>query len=174
MTPTLANPMQSSPNGGDVRSCCSIINALAVILPDQVTPDSECDVIGVLVDAFPGDARALVSGQCKRHEVDVMLGAVQRWSAGQGWPAWSFRPMHPVPPETAQETISALRAELEVPRTVALCGFAIGPRYICVVQVTNQVVLLRNNGGERRIGLREIETDARWSLEHCWVFRRCD
>ena len=73
MTPALASPMQSSPNGGSVRSCCSIVNALAVILPDQVTPDTECDLLGVLVDAYPGDVRELIRGQCKRHEVDLML-----------------------------------------------------------------------------------------------------
>lgn len=170
---------------GSLDGTCAvyaIINALSIVLPRQVTPTAEEQMLAALVDAYPGDVAALVKDGCERPEVDALLHGVLQWAKRQKWPAWEWRSLHPVVGEPTAEFLDAMRAELETPRSAALVGFGedtkrgtrYEPHWSCVTRLSDQFIWLKDSSSYRRVPLADVgvRPAPRWAIEDCFILSR--
>lgn len=170
---------------GDGSGLCamySIINALSILFPRQVTPDIEEQMVGVLIDAYPGDVADLIKNGCERAEIDGMLHGAHRWTAEQKWPAWIWNSLHPVTGEPTAEFWEAVAVELMHPRTAVIVGFGADtepqsryePHWSCVTRVTASFLFLKDSSDYHRVPRVDtgVRPAPRWAVEDCFILNR--
>ena len=161
----------------------AILNALAVLFPRKIDDDTGEGLFAAVLDAYPGPVRDLIIDGSERPEMEPMLDGALAWTQDQGWPAWTWEPVHPMPGETGEMFWDRMRAILANERSAIIVGFGDDrdrPRsryeehWTCVEEVGPRSVFLQDSSIYRRIPRREtgIRPEPGWAIEDAFALRR--
>ncbi|HYF56085.1 MAG TPA: hypothetical protein VEA41_17665 [Salinarimonas sp.] len=163
----------------------TIANALALILPDLVSETAASVLVGRMASDLPTDINTVIREGTDRAQMEVMLPSAQAWTAEQGWPAWTWRGLHPERGDKAQAFWDRLAAEMDGRRDAALVvGFGdddapntrYEPHWTCVRVIGPTMLTLRDSTEYGRV--RRAETGIRpehgWEIEDCFLLERAE
>ena len=168
--------------GNGLCSVYAVLNAMAIVFPARMTDAMQEELVGVVSDAFPGDAKSLIRDGAERPEIVSMLNGLARWTQEQDWPHWHYHDLHPIRGEPSEEFWDAVRAELVIPNTAAVVGFGADsragtryePHWTCVRRVADTFIELRDSTEYKRVPRRDtgVRPEPRWAVEDCFVIAR--
>src|SRR5688500_9089085 len=87
-------------------------NAFSLRSPGHPSAQDASALAHGLTKALPCDFRTIMREGTDRAQMEVMLAAAAAWTKERGWPAWSYRPLHPASGTTAQSFWDRLAARL--------------------------------------------------------------
>ncbi len=161
----------------------TIANALGLIFPDRMSETAASVLVARMASDLPTDINTVIREGTDRAQMEIMLPSAQRWTEEHGWPAWTWRGLHPDSGDKAQAFWDRLAGEMDGRQDAALVvGFGdddapntrYEPHWTCVRVIGATVLTLRDSTEYGRV--RRAETGIRpehgWEIEDCFLLER--
>jgi hypothetical protein len=160
----------------------AITNAFSQLYPGWLSATEATLLARRLAGALACDFRTVLREGTDRGQMVSMLDAVRLWTAGQGWPAWSYTPLHPAAGTKANTLWDGLSQKLASSGTAAIVGFGdhdrpntrYEPHWTCVDRIGPRTVHLLDSDEYERVprSATGVRPEAGWEIEDCFILMR--
>jgi hypothetical protein len=158
-----------------------VANAFSLLYPGRLSAPDASALAYRLANALPCSFRTVMREGTDRGQMEIMLAAAAEWTREHGWPAWTYRVMHPEPGQTAQSFWSNLAA-CASRGAAAIIGFGdhdrpntrYEPHWTCVERIGERTLHVLDSDEYERVrrSATGIRPEPGWEIEDCFLLVR--